>query len=117
MGIDTAGQPSWRRFRARYSGAGASIVGVECLAGQTGMVLSGVHVMDIDDFPWYVDTYNRLRSIVFEFDDLGSLREIARRNGGSSSLSEKNSLWFILNIFLNQMFNLLKFIFIIKEVI
>lgn len=96
VGIDTAGQPSCRRFLARYSGAGASIAGAECLAGRTGTVspLSGVHVMDTDDFPSFDDTYDWLLLTVLEFDDFANLRDVVRRNV-PSSLSEKSSLRYL----------------------
>lgn len=92
VGIDTAGQPSWRRFLARYSGAGASIAGAECLAGRTGVASALSGVMDADGgFPSHGDTCNRLRSTVMFFDDFGSLRDAARRNGDPSSLSGKRA--------------------------
>lgn len=90
MGIDTAGQPSCKRFLARYSGAGASIAGAECLAGRIGLA---------SDFPSYEDTYNLLRSTLLEFDVFDNLKEEVRRNGGISSLSERKkiSIVFISN--------------------
>lgn len=53
VGIDTTGQPSCRRFLARYSGAGASIAGAECLAGRTDVAFdfSDDHEADGDVFP------------------------------------------------------------------
>lgn len=93
VGIDTAGQPSWRRFLARYSGAGASIAGAECLAGRTGVASALSGVMDADGgFSSHGDTCNRLvRSTVLELDDFGSRRDTARRNGDPSSLSGKQA--------------------------